>query len=394
MQEHDYEPTPGLPQALPRDERLLWQGKPDARSLLLGTFHARKLVVYFAALLGLRIAMQLADGVPFAETLPGAAGLAVLAAVAIGLLTLYSGLVARASVFTITNRRVVIRCGVALPLTVNLPFSRVDAVDVRERSDGSGEVAILPEGNSRVSYLLLWPMVKPWRFMRVRPVLRGIPQVAGVAEILAEAIAQDTATAPSVAETSAARPNAASPAAARSWRELFRYPTAPLAAASSLVVIALVATVWVRSTGDGAWSSPSAIGEPVTAAVELHFEDRGDGSVAVIDAANGSLIDVIEPETNGFLRSVLRSFARERRSVEAGADVPFSLRRTETGRLLLSDVVTGREVDLRAFGVTNAEAFGRLLYAQQEQAATSNEAQSETEASMTAAAMNKQESKQ
>ena len=394
MLEHDYEPMPGLPQALPREERLLWQGKPDARSLLLGTFHARKLVVYFAVLLGLRIAMQLADGVPFAETLPGAAGLALLAAIAVGLLTGYSKLVARSSIFTVTNRRVVIRCGVALPLTVNLPFSKIDAVDVRERSDGSGEIAILPEGSSRVSYLLLWPMVKPWRLMRVRPVLRGIPDVARVAGVIGEAIGREAALTPPQAEQPAAESKAPSAAEGRDWRDLFRYPTAPLAAASSLVVIALVATLWVKSSGEGGWTSPEAAGEPVTAAIELYFEDRSDGSVAVIDAADGNVIDVIEPETNGFLRSVVRSFARERRSVKAGADVPFSLRRTQTGRLLLSDVVTGREVDLRAFGVTNAEAFGRFLYPQQEQAATTEESQTVTESSMTASAVNKQESKQ
>ncbi|MFT6571624.1 MAG: hypothetical protein ACJAWY_003349, partial [Sphingomonas echinoides] len=28
MTEHDYEPIPGLPGLLPKDERILWQGAP------------------------------------------------------------------------------------------------------------------------------------------------------------------------------------------------------------------------------------------------------------------------------------------------------------------------------------------------------------------------------
>lgn len=373
MLEHDYEPAPGLPETLPRGEQVLWQGASEARSLALGTFHVRKLAVYFAALLGLRVVLQVLDGVSFADALPGAALLAILAAIALGLLSLYAKLVARSTMFTITNRRIVIRCGVAVPMTVNLPFSRIDAVDVRERGDGSGEIAVLPERQSRVSYLLLWPMVKPWRLFRVQPVLRGIPNVASVAKVIAGAISEQAREAAAV-EGNAVQTGATHGADAttnagddRTWKDWLRYPTVPLAAASSLVVIALVAVAWVRVTGTGPEAGPAPVSEPIVAAVELRFEDREDGSVIVIDAEDGRIIDQLEPGTNGFLRGMLRSFARERRTIDAGPEAPFSLRRTDSGRLLLSDATTGRSIDLRAFGPTNAEAFGRFLSPRDEQ---------------------------
>ena len=388
MLEHDYEPAPGLPESLPRDEHALWQGGSDARSLALGTFHIRKLAVYFAVLLGLRLAFQLLDGVALADALSGVAILALFAAFALGLMSLYATLVARSTMFTITNRRIVIRCGVAVPMTVNLPYSRIDAVDVRERADGSGEIAVLPERLSRVSYVLLWPMVKPWRWLRVQPVLRGLHDVASVASIVAEAIAADAGD---VTQNDRAARSGATGAVdagrSRGWREWARYPTLPLAAASSLVVIAVVAVALSRISGVGMDAGSDTVPEPIVAAIELLFEDREDGSVIVIDAADGRVIDQLEPGTNGFLRSTLRSFVRARRAVDAGPGQPFSVQRTDTGRLLLSDSATGRSVDLWAFGTTNAEAFGRFLSLRGEQPDTAALPLSTTDASTDLAAV-------
>jgi len=404
MLEHDYEPAPGLPQALPRGERVLWKGAPDARSLAQGTFHMRKLAAYFAALLLLRLGLQLRDGTSLEAALSGIAGLAILAAVALALLSVYASLVARSAMFTITDRRIVIRSGVAVPLTVNLPFSRIDAVDVRACRDGSGDIALLPERQSRVSYILLWPMVKPWRLLRVRPVLRGIPDVAGVSNLLAEALAEDArkkiadAAARSIVDSEAAPDQeiAGGDSVTGGWREWFRYPRLPLAAASSLVVISLVAVAWIRVSGTAADTFRGESGEPVVANVELFFQDRVDGSVAVIDAMDGRMIDLLEPGTNGFLRGMLRSFARARRAIDAGPEVPFSLQQTESGRLLLSDAVTGQEIDLRAFGETNAQAFGRFLYIREERAdnVAAPSALPDDSADVAAVALTNQESRQ
>jgi putative photosynthetic complex assembly protein len=394
MLEHDYEPSPGLPQRLPGDETLLWQGKPRFESLAMGTFHIRGLAVYFAILIVARVVFVMGDGLTMAAAVAGSLTLMILAAVALGLLAGYSRMLARSTLFTITSKRVVIRAGIAVPVTMNLPFSCIERVDVRTRSDGSGEVAIVTLPNSRPSYVLLWPFVKPFGLFRVQPVLRGVLDAAGTAELLAEAIDAD---APSAAARSAdddqiTRSDTSNdvplPAEGRPW---YAYPTLPLAAASALVVVSLIG---VGASRIGGMDSPTADETPVDSAVELFFKDRDDGAVVVIDASDSEVLEVIEPGADNFIRGTLRSLARARRAVDAANESPVVLRQTVTGQLLLSDPVSGREIDLRAFGVTNARAFGRFLPQQQDQAALNDQTQSTHEASIAAAAVNNQESKQ
>jgi len=48
--EYEFEPQFGLPERLPRDEHILWQGSPDVATLAKSAFHLRKLVAYFCIL--------------------------------------------------------------------------------------------------------------------------------------------------------------------------------------------------------------------------------------------------------------------------------------------------------------------------------------------------------
>ena len=43
--EHEFEAAPGLPEALPVNERILWQGAPTASLLAVQALHLRKLVM-------------------------------------------------------------------------------------------------------------------------------------------------------------------------------------------------------------------------------------------------------------------------------------------------------------------------------------------------------------
>lgn len=105
---------------------------------------------------------------------------------------------------------------------------------------------------------------------------------------------------------------------------------------------------------------------PVAQAGDLLFADRDDGAV-VVTAPGGGLVAVLPPGTNGFVRGALRGLARERRREDAAMSAPFHVTEYVDGRVTLQDPATGRWVDLRAFGATNAEAFARLLIAREEQ---------------------------
>lgn len=100
----------------------------------------------------------------------------------------------------------------------------------------------------------------------------------------------------------------------------------------------------------------------------LYFEDRVDGSIAVTLSVteprfHSTAINVarIEPESNGFLRGVLRGLASERKRRGMGSELPFELNLRTDGRLTLDDPGTGRQIDLRSFGPTNAATFENLL---------------------------------
>lgn len=188
LAEHDYEPVPGLPAALPPGEYLLWQGSPNPRDLAASALHLRKVAVYFALLIVLRLAFQWQDGVAFAESLRTTTALAALALLALGLLALLAWLLARATRYTVTNRRVVIRCGVTVPVTVNLPFSRILAADLRMRRQDHGDIALKLEPGSRASWIMLWPHVRSWQMGGVQPMLRALPDARKAAETLAAAL--------------------------------------------------------------------------------------------------------------------------------------------------------------------------------------------------------------
>ena len=181
-----FEPR-GLPAALPRGERLLWQGSPGFASLAIHAFHVRKAAAYFGVLIGWRVVEMRMDGATAAEILPGCAWLAFLGSVLVGVLSLLAWLSARNAVYTITSRRVVIRHGVALQLSLNVPFSAVEGAGLLQHRDGSGDVALQIEPRQRVVYLLTWPFVRRWQFARPQPMLRSLESPAEVAALLTEA---------------------------------------------------------------------------------------------------------------------------------------------------------------------------------------------------------------
>ena len=188
MSDFETEPVKGLPQHLPPGERILWQGQPSWRALALRVFHVRKIAIYFAAILVWRIAQAWHDGVPLAGAFVSSMGLVVAALLGIGIAAALALIYARTSVFTITNRRVVMRYGAALPWSLNLPFRVIDAADMKLHSDGTADLPLSLTGHGRISYLHLWPFARPWRINKPQPSLRGLPDGVQVARILAQAL--------------------------------------------------------------------------------------------------------------------------------------------------------------------------------------------------------------
>lgn len=191
LREHGPEPEPGLPEPLPAQESVLWRGGPSFRALATGVFHLRLLAAYFVALGAWRLGVGVSGGAAWDVALLDGLQLTGLGMVPVALLTLYAWGIARSSVYTITQRRVVLRIGVALPVTINLPYAAVVAAGVREGRDGAGDIALTLSPAHGVPWAMLWPHARPWRMARAEPSLRALADVHGVAAILARALAAE-----------------------------------------------------------------------------------------------------------------------------------------------------------------------------------------------------------
>ena len=190
--EYEFEPQYGLPERLPADEQILWQGSPDAKALAISAFHMRKLSIYF-------VLLTLACAWPAIETGAGpwAMLLAVkwivpLTVVAMVSVWILAFMTARTTVYTLTNKRVVMRLGIVLTVTFNLPLKRVSAADVRDLPGGFGDISLALTGEDHIAWVHLWPSVRPWRINKTEPTLRAVPDARAVAAKLRDAWSQAT----------------------------------------------------------------------------------------------------------------------------------------------------------------------------------------------------------
>jgi hypothetical protein len=66
-------------------------------------------------------------------------------------------------VYTLTNKRLVLRFGVAMPMMVNMPLQILGLRGPARYSDGSGDIMLTLNQRKKMSYLMLWPNVRSWQ---------------------------------------------------------------------------------------------------------------------------------------------------------------------------------------------------------------------------------------
>ena len=190
--EHEFEAAYGLPEPLPLGESILWQGAPDMHDLAVRVFHLKKVAIYFVVLMAVRGSFLYSSGADNLTIVAGVllvAGLGLTAMAALGLL---AWLTARTTAYTLTDQRVVMRIGIVLTLTFNLPLKQIQTAGLLLSSKGFGDIPLALSGGNRIGYINLWPHARPWRLANPEPMLRCIPQAQVFAAQLQQAWTQAT----------------------------------------------------------------------------------------------------------------------------------------------------------------------------------------------------------
>lgn len=173
---------------LPGGEEVLWQGSPAVWPLARDAFHVRKLAIYFGLLAAWGVASGMADQLPGSEIAAVVGRLALVAALGLALVSFLAWRTARATTYLVTRKRVVLRIGIALPMTINIPLASIESVRVKVGRDGSGDVALALAPGAHLAWLHLWPHARPWALRHPEPSFRAIPDARVAATRLAAAI--------------------------------------------------------------------------------------------------------------------------------------------------------------------------------------------------------------
>ena len=201
--EHEFEAAYGLPEALPVGEQILWQGAPDFTDLAIRVFHLKKAVIYFLALMAVRGSYLYSLGEPPMTVLSGVLIVAALGLTAMLALAMLAWLTARTTAYTLTDKRVVMRIGIVLTLTFNLPFKRIKTAGLQLTSKGFGDMPLVLSGGDRIGWLNLWPHVRPWQIAQPQPMLRCVANAQSVAATFQKAWSEDTGNATAASTTAA-----------------------------------------------------------------------------------------------------------------------------------------------------------------------------------------------
>jgi len=205
----EWEPIPGLPAELPKGEKIVWQGTPNWWALAISAFHVRKVALYFAFLVVMQLVSAWQIGFEKEAVMAGPALTLVLSLAGLSILLSLAYLSAVSTIFTLTTHRILIRYGMALTLTLNIPFKQIQAANLNLWKKSIGDIALDVTPPKRLSWLVLWPYARAWKLSNPQPVLRAIPDAAAVAEKIARVAQQQIMVDVVVGQTSESKPKIA-----------------------------------------------------------------------------------------------------------------------------------------------------------------------------------------
>jgi hypothetical protein len=152
----------------------------------------RKVAIYFGVLVLWRIGVGIHDHHSISAVAVSCLFLLALGGVATGVLSLIGYLNARSTVYSLTTRRLLLRHGVAVPLTMNIPFNMIESADLRNFADGTGDISLRIAREQRIGYMITWPHLRPGQITRPAPCFRSLCDAAQAASLLGAALAAES----------------------------------------------------------------------------------------------------------------------------------------------------------------------------------------------------------
>ncbi len=169
-------------------EELVWRGGASTRGVIRDVFHLRAIAAYLVVLLAFDAYQAWSKHMPLAKAVHDSVPLVIVSGLALGIVAALAVATARTLRYTITDRRVILHFGVALPAALSLPYSQVVTCAVAVRRDHTGDIALVLKGGNRMPILKLWPLARAWHIAEPQPMLRAVPHAAVVSGLLARAL--------------------------------------------------------------------------------------------------------------------------------------------------------------------------------------------------------------
>jgi len=165
---------------------VLWEGAPAPRAIARHLLFMRPLAAYFAVMVGWWVVANFGRTGLAEFWLPIALQLTLVGLVLGGIVALAHG-IAGSTTYAITDRRIVMRLGVVFNLTVNIPLKYVVSAQAKRFADGTGQIALQLDAQEKLAWIVLFPHVRPFRFSKPEPLLRGLTDPDQVGAILRSA---------------------------------------------------------------------------------------------------------------------------------------------------------------------------------------------------------------
>ena len=169
-------------------ETIIWQGSPSWRSAARDMFHMRGLSLYFVLLFALDAYQAWTKQIPAAKAIHDSVPLLVITALALAIIGAVAWFSSRTTRYIVTQRRVILHYGIAMPATLALPLTQIVGASVSVRRDHTGDIALVLKAGNHMPFLKLWPLARAWHITKPQPMLRGVPQAAVVAGLLVRAL--------------------------------------------------------------------------------------------------------------------------------------------------------------------------------------------------------------